>query len=433
MRARFLHILHILRTSFWPLPSLFCFCAIGLAHFALYFDREFKDQLLSFSLMTTPEGLRSLLSTNAAAILTLGGLVFSSTLVALTLASSQYGPRLLHNFIRSRISQITLGILLGNFLFCLVVLREVRQEFLPHIAALIAFLLTIGSLLAFIYFVHHLVHSLRAESIIASVFQELEDAIERLFPETLSKAKSEKNAESDRETWEEIENENTVCSEKSGYLQRCEVHKLVEIAEESDLRIRLLVRPGQLVYEGDAIVATNSSEEVAEKVQREIRGCFVVGNQRTKEQDFEFSIRQLVEIASRSLSPGINDPFTAINCIDFLSIAMAEVVTRALPKRTFHGPSGVARVRTRPESFRSLLGASFHQLRQDASSRADVSIRILEGLHAIGKRTREPEQLEAVQELASLVQERATSVNHTAFDEGIIRENHGLIMNLRLE
>lgn len=129
MRARFLHILHILRTSFWPLPSLFCFCAIGLAHFALYFDREFKDQLLSFSLMTTPEGLRSLLSTNAAAILTLGGLVFSSTLVALTLASSQYGPRLLHNFIRSRISQITLGILLGNFLFCLVVLRESVRSF----------------------------------------------------------------------------------------------------------------------------------------------------------------------------------------------------------------------------------------------------------------------------------------------------------------
>lgn len=427
MNARLHHLLHILRASFWPLPTLLCLGAVGLGFGLLALDRVFEDQLADIR-ETSAEGLRTLLSTSATAILTLAGLVFSATLVSLTLASSQYGPRILHNFIRSRPNQITLGLLSGNFLLCLIVLRETREDFLPHLSAFAAFLGTLAGLLAFLLFVNHLVHSLRAESVIASVMRELDEALDRFFPDRSTQVDEESSAEEELESWEKLEGEDSVPASRSGYLARFEIEALVEIASEKDFRMRTLFRPGQMIYEGDPLIAIGSDTELPEETVKRLEECFVISDERTPEQDFEFSMRQLVEIAVRALSPGINDPFTAANCVDALSACLARIASRPLPKRTFRDEDGVPRLRIRPSSFRSMLECAFQRLRQDAATRIDVSLRILEGLGAIAKRACSDERRDAVAEMARRVVENVETHAHGDRDLEEVREAAELVV-----
>lgn len=420
MQARLKSFLETLRSDFWPLPFAFALVSLLLAELSLFIDRNhstiFEDRLFQPSV----EGLRAILTTTASGTLTLSGLVFSSTVVALTLASSQLGPRLLHNFIRARCNQITLGVLLGNFIFALVILRETRADFLPHFSVFLSFASTLFSLGTFIYFVHFLVRSLQAGNVVASVADSLQNELEKTFTNRANSSEEEKKAESERESWEELENEKSVCSIESGYLQLIHIEGLVEGARELDCRIRLFIRPGQPVLEGTPVFAYESNDSLSRKSEDQLRSQFVFGRRRTTDQDFEFSLRQLVEVGIRSLSPGINDPFTAMNCIDLLTMSMAKIARRDLQNNTHYDNEGVPRVRTRPLSFRNLLHTSFLQIRHDGSNRPDVTIRLLESLLLLVEQTTNGEQTDAVVELADLIRTGAQEHISSPFDRECI-------------
>ncbi len=399
MKTWFLHFWNRLRTGFWFLPGGMVLLALAGAYGAIWVDQQEAFLPDGIGLRkVSPDGLRSLLSTAATAVLTLAGLTFSATLVALTLASSQFGGRILRNFIRSMPNQVALGMLLANFVFCLVVLRHVQSaeegSFIPHFAALVAFIATLTSLAAFIYFIHHISVSLQADQVVASIHQELDETLERFFPDRLPDDPEERRANEDKEDWEELEDEWPVSATKAGYVQALNVGGLVEICRENDLRCRVLHRPGQFVHAGGDLLAVEggSGGDLRERLADEV----LTGRIRTAEQDFEFCLRQLVEVALRALSPGINDPFTALNCVDYLGAALAKVATRSLPQRTFRDGDGHPRVRTRPSTFADLLGAAFHQLRQTAAGRPDVAIRLLDALGRIAARTRVEAHREAI-------------------------------------
>ncbi|BCX48515.1 hypothetical protein HAHE_24230 [Haloferula helveola] len=407
-----------MRTSFWFVPGSLVVLSAVIAHAIIAFDRS--DASDSFTQWLQPEavsadGVRSLLSTAATAVLTLAGLTFSATLVALTLASSQFGSRILRNFIRSLPNQFALGMLLGNFVFCLIVLRAVRSaeegEFIPHIATLGAFLATLTSLATFIHFVHHISVSLQADRIISSIHSELDQAIERFFPDCRPEDPDERKADQEKSEWETIENEIPINANRSGYIAAINVEGLVETCAELGVRCRVLLRPGQFVQEGSTLLAVSHDGDLEDAELQRLRRDVLLDRIRTAEQDFEFCLRQLVEVALRALSPGINDPFTAMNCIDYLGDALGKVATRKLPKRTFSDAEKVPRVRVRPTVFADLLGAAFHQIRQAAADRADIAIRLLDVLEEIGDRAMLDTHRDAIAEHADAVLACASSVD----------------------
>lgn len=418
------HSWGLIQSAFWPLPALIVFTCFILAEVSVSLDGLLGSQLNAVQPGVSAEGLRSFLATAASGLITLAALVFSTTLVALTLASSQFGPRLLHDFIRARANQVTLGVLVGTFLFCLIVLRSSHVEVLPYFSSLVAFGLTLASLALFLYFVHHLVRSLQAENIVESVAGRLLDAIEVVFPESYSSSREEKQAEESRENWDELENETSVETHSAGYLQFIDTATLLQLASQENTRIRVLARPGQLLLDKSCLFAYERSEPLPEEQKQQFLACFIVGQQRTPDQDFEFEIRQLVEVGVRALSPGINDPFTALNCIDMLAIALGRIAQRKVATNTFYDEDDVPRVRLRPSSFRNLLETAFLQLRHDGAGRPDIALRLFEVLLMLAENARNGEQLEAMDDFGSLLLEEALDRSRSTYDRERFEEAH---------
>lgn len=393
MKTLLLHIWSRLRTSFWFVPGLLVAAATLTGYCAIAFDRHFSIEILStFPHLSdiSAEGVRSLLSTAATSVLTLAGITFSSTLVALTLASSQYGGRLLRNFIRAVPNQVALGILLGNFVLCLIVMRSVRSlegsEFIPHTAALLCFVATLGSLVTFIFFIHHIATSLQADNIVSGVYRELDEAIESHFPDEWPDDHEELEAEEEKHDWGDLDDEVSIAAPRSGYVQAIAFESLVAECARHDLRCRVLHRPGQFANAGTCLVAISgdTAGSLSDSERSGFLEAIILGRIRTAEQDFEYCLRQLVEVSLRALSPGINDPFTAMNCIDYLGAALAKVARRKLPKREFADGDGTQRVRSRPTLFSDLVGTAFHQIRQTAAQKTDIALRLLGSLGGIG-------------------------------------------------
>jgi uncharacterized membrane protein len=424
MRALVDHFLDRLRTSFWFVPGLIVFVSGCLALAALRIDEIWGEAItnaLPWLHAASVEGTRSLLSTAATSVLTLAGVTFSATLVALTLASSQFGPRLLRNFIAAKSSQVSLGVLLGNFVICLLILRAVRgvegEAFVPHVASLFAFLVTLGSLATFILFIHSLATSLQADDIVANVHRDLVAALDRYFPSEEPDEEEESLAEKERIDWESFEGERTVVAHESGYLLAINLPTLVALAKRHELTCRVVLQPGHFVHQGEAILAWPADTALAEGDQEEFRKSLLIGRKRSPEQDFEFALRQLVEIGLRALSTGLNDPFTAINCIDFLGSAVRAIADRRLPHRHYSDADDVPRVHLRPTTFDAVLRAAFSQLRQASVGKPEVAIRILEALAAIAARCETQSRRDAVTLHASEIARTATSLAKTPMDK----------------
>ncbi len=411
MRTRITLFLGYLRTSFWGIPGGLVILAIVAAFSFVEIDQRHASEALEIApwlANISAEGTASLLGTVATSVLTLAGVTFSGTLVALTLASSQFGPRLLRNFRRSRLTQITLGILLATYAYALIVMRNVRmgeETFVPHLAALIAFILTLLSLTLFILFIHSVIQSIQAENVVAEVHAELERSIDHFFgEENAPDDQDDEERARQKASWEEAENESCLHSSRCGYLQGIDMPSLVAAAKTHDLKIRVLCNPGHYIVRGQALAAWRA-KDLSDEHLTKLRNHFVLGSMRTAEQDLEYCIRQLVEVALRALSPGVNDPFTAMNCIDHLGGAMVSITQKRLPAHHHHDADGTDRVHTPPATYAGFLGSAFDQIRQAAAGKPDVTMRILETLYQIGQQCRTHVQFRAVQEQARLTLE----------------------------
>lgn len=433
MKTRLLNLWEKLRSSFWLVPGGMTAAAAVLSSATVALDRRIGAgafEGMPWLQQASADGVRSLLSTVATAMLTTAGVVFSVTIVAMTMASGQFGPRLLRNFIRARSTQIVLGALLATFLYCLLVLRFVRSgaglesaAFIPHLSVLFSLAMTVGTLGLFIYFIHAIAVSLQADRVVAAVANELEANVVRFFPRIAGDsdgAEMENPGTGNRVSGEgagigmEIGDDGEpVASPRGGYVQAVDAEALLAVAVRCGGRVRAVCRPGHFVHAGLPlawVLAPGLEDDDRDSIAR----CFLIGDERTPEQDIEFCIRQLVEIALRALSPGINDPFTAMTCIDHLGAAVGGMSRRREPKDLLVDEDGEARVSLWMVTFEDVLGCAFDQLRQAASMDVAVSLRLLEALGRLALQTRTPRQREAVVAQARLV--AATSIAHAEAD-----------------
>ncbi len=370
--------------------------AIGLSLATNVLDQaiEYQPTRLVWLYAGGAEGTRTLLSTIAGSMITIAGVTFSITIVALTLAASQFGPRLLANFMRDRGNQIVLGTFIATFTYCLLVLRTVRDvadnTFVPHISATFAVLLAMASMGVLIYFIHHVATSIQANHVIAAVGRELDEAITRLFPETMSSGYLDLELKHEDDIPTDLEQEGRpIPADQSGYLQAIDYDGLKKIAIENDLVLRLEHRPGDFVTRGSELITIIRCGESLEekKVVEQINSAFIIGVQPDPLQDVEFAINQLVQIAVRALSPGINDPFTAMACIDRLGASLVYLSERSIPSGYFYDDENKLRLITDAVTFAGITEAAFNQIRQYGRSSVAVTVHLLETIAVIAAHT----------------------------------------------
>ena len=380
-----------LTAGLWVVPALMSASAVVLAIVTLTLDHTVGLPWLrqvDGVFAVGPEGARLVLSSIAGSMITVASLVFSMTLVALTLASSQLGPRLITRFMRDRINQVVLGTFIATFLYALVVLQTVTEgkaePFVPHISVTAALILTLISLGWLVYFIHHVADSIQADTVIAEVYGELIHALDHLYPRL---------AAHEPATWATkpvpadllAQSPAAIPAPKGGYVQAIGTHALLRLAREHDLVLELHRRPGHFVIAGRPVMRAWPSARVDEEVIEAAAEEVVLGPKRTPTQDVEFSIDALVEIAVRALSPGINDPRTAMTCIDRLAAALAHLMRSGDGSPLIHDQDGTLRLITNPTTFEEAMNAAFNQIRQAANGHVSVLIRLVEGLTVLGE------------------------------------------------
>jgi uncharacterized membrane protein len=369
--------LEALADVFWIRPALLVLGGILLGQAAVLAeqtDTELPWVPRGWVYTGGEAGARALLGAVASSTIGVAGTTFSITVAALSLASGQMGPRLLRNFVRDSGNQYALGIFLGTFAYALVVLRTVRSveevAFVPHLGvtgALLLALLCVGTL---VWFVHHVATGINVETVIDVVHEDLSDAIDRLDrggPAPAIGSASPRGV--------------PVTLAERGYLRAVDHDGLADWAEETGAVVVLLVRPGEYLFPG-ATVAELIQGRGREEAGRAIRAAFSLGSRQAATQDLEFAVRQLVEIALRALSPGINDAFTAIAVVDRLGAALCELAPRRLPSPTIERSSRVV-LRREVTDYAGLCDAMFHMIRQNAAGSPAVLIRLLETLRRV--------------------------------------------------
>jgi uncharacterized membrane protein len=328
-----------LHSSYWFLPTIFTLLAIALAFTMLWLDRAGYYESLEWGWIYTggANGAREVLSAVSSSTIGIAATAFSITIVALQLAASNFGPRLLRNFMQDTGNQIVLGTFIGTFIYSLLILRTIRGDgddydsFVPQLSVTVGLLLAIASIGVLIYFIHHASTIIQVSHVIAETYTDLDRAIDRLFPEKIGQGKSQLKQPVEKLPADFDSNVYQVKAKSNGYLQAIDNEELMKLACESDLLLHLNYRPGKFIVKGSELMMVYPRERVTRKLVKKLNDAFILGKERTEQQDIEFPIEQLVEIALRAISPAVNDPFTAIRCIDRLGAGLSRLAQRNFP------------------------------------------------------------------------------------------------------
>ncbi len=370
------------RDSLWFLPGVLTLVGAVLAVVVTQAEERgvFDVELLrSWVFGGGVDGARGVLSVIAGGLITVTGVVFSVTIVALQLASSQFTPRVLRNFTADRGNQLVLGVFIGTFTYTLLVLRTIRSAddgetpFVPRVAVTLAVVLVLVAIGFLIFYINHSARSIQVAAILDRVTQRTLGDIHRLFPEQVGHADPAAPPDPADEP------SDTVMADASGYLQAVDGHSLFQLGKGRRLVIAMEPDIGDFVLPGQVLASVSPPGAVDEELCREVRRAFLLGPERTPDQDAEFGIVEISDIAMKALSPGINDPTTACRCIDRLGEILLEMGRRS-PPRTWRTEEGRVHYRARHPTFDRAVALSFDQVRHFGASNPSIAQKLLEVL-----------------------------------------------------
>lgn len=419
MTSKLWTLWHRVASTLWFIPGSIVvgagLLALLMVDVSVHVDRP---ALARFPLMfgASASSSRSMLSAIAGSMITVAGVTFSITIVAVTQASSQYTPRILRNFMRDRANQLVLGAFVGIFAYCLVVLRTIRgvdeRAFVPSIAVLGGVVLAIVGIAVLIFFVHHIASTLQASGIIERVTRETVAEVDRLFPREIGS-----DAAADPfiapppvpggARWRPVRALST------GYVQGVDIDRLVRLAVKHRCTVRMERGVGDFVIEGTPIASVAAARDdtaVAsagdEDTDCEVSNAFALSSYRAVEQDPAFGVRQIVDIALKALSPGVNDTTTASTCVDYLGAILVRIANRHI-ELTSQGGGGAPHVLMRGPTFDGLLRAALDEVRQNASGNVSVLARVLGTIETVASQTRSFARRAALAQQIALMMEVA--------------------------
>ncbi len=418
-----------LRASLWFIPGLMLIGSLVLAMGLIYLDtRVTREPLLTYSLVfgLGAEGSRAMLTAIASSMLTVAALAFTLTINAVSQASTQYSPRVIRNFLRDRANQFVLGYFVSVFAYCLIVLRTIRGgdegKFVPSVAVLTGLLLALGGVVVLIFFIHHITDSLQVTTIISNIVRETRKNIERLFPAKMGRPAegdpeiSDVSAIIDRHRWQNVP------SRSYGYIQSVDTDGLMNFCEEKGVLLRLERGVGEFVGSSSTLASVAVTQDTAEGFDAdgstvdEINEYYNVQQHRTVEQDVGFGIQQIVDIALKALSPGVNDTTTALSCINSLSEIIGTLAERDFP-HPVRLKNGRPLVIARPPSFEDHVSLAFDQIRISGKGNEAVFVRIADACALAGVRTADPERRRALLEQIDLVADFAEQTLETNYEK----------------
>ncbi len=343
-----------------------------------------------------PEAAHVVLGTIAGSMITVVSVVYSILLVVLTFASSQFSPRVLVAFVEDRVSQTTLGIFVGTFTYCLLTLPAVRSQpkpFVPSIAVVVAIVLAIGCLACLLYFIHHMASSIQASLVVDRIARETERVVDELFPLALDGPPAPEDADP-------IPHGKPVLALQSGYIRSVNEAGLLAAASASDASIRIDRYIGQFVIEGTPRFEACPADRAIVALKGAGLRAFDIGPARSMERDVEFGVLQIVDIALKAISPAVNDPTTALTCIDQLGRILVRAAMRQPPITTLRDTDGRARVVLRRTSFPRLLDVAFSQIGHYGKADVAVPLRLMRVLAELAAETRHPPYAIAIRDQA---------------------------------
>ncbi|WP_020174029.1 DUF2254 domain-containing protein [Methyloferula stellata] len=335
-----------------------------------------------------PQVAQAILTDIATSIMTVVSIVFAILLMTLTLASTQFSPRILVSFVRDRVTQWTLGIFLGTFSYCIAALpaaRSAPHAFVPVATVTGAMLLAPVCVGWLIYFIHHISNAISVNNIVDRIRRETELVIDALMPEPW---RPESSLASPGDASEKPEF--TIVSRQSGYIRFIDIQRLRSLAFAYRISLRLERRVGHFVPEGVPLLRVSHGDHASEDRTRQLLAAIDIGPTRTMQQDVEFGIVQIVDIALRALSPAVNDPSTAISCVDQLTCILIHWAGRRPPTKEFFDPPHVLRLTIPWIGFDGLLDLAFEQIRHYGVADAAVSLRLMRALGDIASTVGEP-------------------------------------------
>src|ERR1700722_13093981 len=382
-----------LRTNLWLIPVVETIAVVVLFVVTYTVDRSAYDGRIQFPpwvISGTADVARVLLATVAAAIITVIGIVFSITIVALTLASTQFGPRMLRNFVRDPGTQLSLGTFVASFCYAMIALVSVgggpHGDFVPHLSITVTFMLTLADVAVLIFFLNHIASMIQLPVVIARIAATLDKEIAALDVGGDFGIGAARGPSHEELCARLAESGAPIRTPRSGYLQVVRHDSLLKTATKADAVIQLPYRPGHFVVAGQ-VIAWVWPPEAAESVAVRLALGHITGAYRTLPQDISFGFDQLVEIGLRALSPAVNDTFTGMTCVDWIADGLCRISTSWRPQRIRRDPEGNIRVIAYQPDFERLVGGTFDTIRQAAVGMPAIMIRQLEALAKIMEQT----------------------------------------------
>ena len=389
------HAMYNLRGGFLIRPLTIALTLGCAGAFLSWLEEEFPATsawvpTVLFPSHADPQVAQVILAGIAASIMTVVSIVFAILLMTLTLASMQFSPRIIVSFSRDRVTQWTLGIFLGTFLYCMAALPAARA--LPHpfapvatvLGAMVLALICVGLLL---FFIHHISQAISVNHIVDRIAEETEAMIDEIMPWPHRLDHHVKDAEPLRPNPSEV----AILSDASGYIRFVDTRRLVGLAKYYHVTIRVLRRVGHFVPEGIPLMMVSKGNRLSPEGTAELLAAFDLGPTRTLQQDVEFGVLQIVDVELKAISPAVNDPTTAINCIDQLSRILIRFASREPPEDLLYDPPGIVRASIGSIHFGRLLEAALEQIRMYSKTDVAVSLRLLRALGDIAASTSDPE------------------------------------------
>lgn len=417
------------RNSYLPIPATMLVLAIGIAIGMVYLDEVLRRAGVHVVWLTTlkADAARSILATLAGSMATIASVVFSITIVALQLAASQFGPHVMRAFLADRGSQFALGTFVGIFVYAVVVLVTGRagSDFVPYAATYLGILLGIAAMGVLVYFISHIANLIRLESVIDALARSLADTTEAMFPARLGNAEPVVREQPPALSPELRDRGVAVASLESGYIRRMDEAALMRFATDRDLVIFLHASPGDFILSGMFLMTVAAYSPLGERDLARLRGVVVLGERRTPEQDIPFALQQLVEVAIRALSPGINAPFTALPAIDAIAAGLARLADRRMPALRRVDATGTERVLVgRAQTLAGLARDALGPMASAASRQAFVAARVIEVALLIAGRARAAEDRSELLAFADAVTRDCEAALGSERERAIIRTRH---------
>jgi uncharacterized membrane protein len=375
---------HELRYGFLFLPGLIALGFVGAALLVVRLDELGGANGVGIGFEGNAQGARTILSTVAGSLITVAGLAFSITIVSLQLVSQQFSPRAIRTFLGDRVTQVTAGVFVGTFAYCLLVLRSVRAGpgFIPSLSITLAIAMGVVAMGFLLAFIHHMSQAIQVSTITATVARSTLAAIGELYPASFG-GEEEMRAEQVLREWHARGRPAQVYAERSGYVRTVDLEALGKAVEERPLLAHVAAAPGDFVGGRDPVVEVWGPDPADEGAARGLARAVVVADERDVEHDAGYGVRQLADIAMRALSPSVNDPTTAVTCVRYLREILARLAGRAFPSpvRRLAGDV-VLVVRVRP--FEEYVGTAFLQVGRYARD-VRVAVEVIEAVTAVAR------------------------------------------------